>query len=159
MRNVCLFYSQDSKVIWLSNMADTFIEKFTRYAKACGLLFSWLCFSGADWLGRRTPVTWLFVYTLHVVFASSVCNLVAQSLLMFLTLARTVYFKEALSVLMLCAPCNRRRPFSYHTKMTDFEYFRVLLILSWKNKLSWSFLFRAVHMLVTCFFWVKPNMT
>ena len=26
-------------------------------------------------------------------------------------------FTEALSVLMLCAPNNRRRPFSYHTKM------------------------------------------
>ena len=24
---------------------------------------------------------------------------------------------------MLCAPSNRRRPFSYHTKMADFEYF------------------------------------
>ena len=33
---------------------------------------------------------------------------------------------EALSVLMLCAPSNCRRPFSYHTKMADFEYFRVL---------------------------------
>ena len=27
--------------------------------------------------------------------------------------------KEVLSVLMLCAPDNRRRPFSYHTKMAD----------------------------------------
>ena len=33
---------------------------------------------------------------------------------------------EALSVLMLCAPSKRQRPFSYHTKMADFEYFRVL---------------------------------
>ena len=38
--------------------------------------------------------------------------------------------KEALSVLMLCAPNNRQRPFSYHTKMADFEYFRVLSALS-----------------------------
>ena len=30
---------------------------------------------------------------------------------------------EALSVLMLCAPRNRRQPFSYHTKMADFEFF------------------------------------
>ena len=29
--------------------------------------------------------------------------------------------KEALSVLMLCALSTRRRPFSYHTKMADFE--------------------------------------
>ena len=28
--------------------------------------------------------------------------------------------KEALSVLMLCAASNRRRPFSNHTKMADF---------------------------------------
>ena len=43
--------------------------------------------------------------------------------------------KETLSVLMLCAPSNRRRPFSYHTKMADFEYFRVLSVFSW-NKLA-----------------------
>ena len=36
------------------------------------------------------------------------------------------YIKEALSVLMLCAPNNPRRPFLYHTKMADFEYFLVL---------------------------------
>ena len=36
------------------------------------------------------------------------------------------YIKEALSVLMLCAPDNRLRPLSYHTKMVDFEYFLVL---------------------------------
>ena len=29
--------------------------------------------------------------------------------------------KEALSVLMLCAPNNRWRPFTYHTKMADFS--------------------------------------
>ena len=38
--------------------------------------------------------------------------------------------KITLSVLMLCAPSNRRRPFSYHTKMADFEYFRVLSVSS-----------------------------
>ena len=36
-----------------------------------------------------------------------------------------------LSVLMLCAPSNPRRPFSYHTKMADFKYFRVLSVFSW----------------------------
>ena len=35
---------------------------------------------------------------------------------------------EALSILMLCAPNNRRRPFSYHMKMADFEHFRVLSV-------------------------------
>ena len=39
-------------------------------------------------------------------------------------------FTEALSVLMLCAPNNRRRPFSYHTKMADFEYLSVLSVFS-----------------------------
>ena len=37
---------------------------------------------------------------------------------------------EALSVLMLCALSNRRRPSSYRTKMADFEYFRVLSVFS-----------------------------
>ena len=32
-------------------------EKFTRCAKICGLLLL-LSFSGADWLGRQTPITW-----------------------------------------------------------------------------------------------------
>ena len=32
-------------------------EEFMRCAKVCGL-FSWLCFSDADWLGRQTPTTW-----------------------------------------------------------------------------------------------------
>ena len=30
--------------------------------------------------------------------------------------------KEALSLLMLCAPSNSQRPFSYHTIMADFEH-------------------------------------
>ena len=34
-----------------------FFEKFTRCAKVCGL-FSWFYFSGADWLGKQTAVTW-----------------------------------------------------------------------------------------------------
>ena len=38
-------------------------------------------------------------------------------------------------ILMLCAPSNRRRPFSYHTKMADFEYSCVLSVFSW-NKLT-----------------------
>ena len=36
--------------------------------------------------------------------------------------------KEVLSVLMLCAPRKRRRPFSYHTKMVDLKCFLVLSI-------------------------------
>ena len=34
-------------------------DKFTRCAKVCGLFFPLLlCFLGADWLGRETPITW-----------------------------------------------------------------------------------------------------
>ena len=52
-------YSIVIKIVWLSNMADTFFEKFTWYAKACGL-FSWsVCFADTDWLGRQTLITWL----------------------------------------------------------------------------------------------------
>ena len=40
---------------------------------------------------------------------------------------------KKLSVLMLCVPSSRRRPFLYHRKMADFEYFRLLSIFSWKN--------------------------
>ena len=36
---VCLFLSQNNKIEWLSKMADTFLEKFTRCAKVCGLFF------------------------------------------------------------------------------------------------------------------------
>ena len=58
MRNLGSFYSQNNKIEWLSNIADTFLfEKCTGCAKVCGL-FSWLCFMGADWLGRETLITW-----------------------------------------------------------------------------------------------------
>ena len=40
------------------------------------------------------------------------------------------HYQEALSVLMLCAPSNRRRPLYYHTKMADFGYFRILSVFS-----------------------------
>ena len=57
-RKICFFCSENNKIVRLSNMADTFWEKFTRYAKVCGLFFS-MCLSDADWLGRRTLITWL----------------------------------------------------------------------------------------------------
>ena len=41
-----------------------FFEKFTRCAKVCGL-FSWLCFSNADWLSRQTLITWLTLSLLY----------------------------------------------------------------------------------------------
>ena len=36
MREVCLLYSRNNKIVWLSNMADTF-TRFTRCTKVCGL--------------------------------------------------------------------------------------------------------------------------
>ena len=57
MWKVCLFYSEDYKVLWLSNMADMFLEKFTKCTKDCGV-FSWLCFRDVDWLGIQSPITW-----------------------------------------------------------------------------------------------------
>ena len=57
IRKGCLFYSQNNKIVWISKIADKFIEKFTRCAKVCGI-FSWMCFLRADWLGRQTPITW-----------------------------------------------------------------------------------------------------
>ena len=35
----CLFYSHNNKIVWLSNMEDTFLEKFTSCAKVCGICF------------------------------------------------------------------------------------------------------------------------
>ena len=34
---VCLFFSQNNKIVWLSNVVDTFLEKLKRCAKVCGL--------------------------------------------------------------------------------------------------------------------------
>ena len=42
-------------------------------------------------------------------------------------------FKEVLSLLMLCAPSNRRWPFSNHAKMVNFGYSRVLSVFSLKK--------------------------
>ena len=39
MWKVCLLYSQNNKIVWLSNMADTRFGKFTRCAKVCGRFF------------------------------------------------------------------------------------------------------------------------
>ena len=44
--------------------------------------------------------------------------------------------KDALSVLMFCEPNKRWQPFSYHTKMVDFEYFGVLSVFWRKKKLA-----------------------
>ena len=45
--------SHNNKIVWLSNMADTFVEKSSRYV---GFFFSWLCFSEtATWYRHPQP--------------------------------------------------------------------------------------------------------
>ena len=39
MRKVCLFCSQNNKILWLSNMAVTFLDKFTKSARVGGPYF------------------------------------------------------------------------------------------------------------------------
>ena len=56
MWKVYLFYSQNIKIVWLSNMSDTFYEKFT-VRKGLWAFFSGFFFSDADWLGRETAIT------------------------------------------------------------------------------------------------------
>ena len=53
---VCLFYSQNNKIFWWSNVRDTFSE-----LKVCGLS-SWFWFWDADhWLGRQAlQITWQY---------------------------------------------------------------------------------------------------
>ena len=47
---------QNNKIVWLSNMADTFVRSSWGVQRCVGF-FSWLCFLDADWLKRQTPVT------------------------------------------------------------------------------------------------------
>ena len=43
MQKVCSLYNQNNEIVQLSNMADTFYEKFMRCVKVCGLfLLDWL---------------------------------------------------------------------------------------------------------------------
>ena len=54
---VCFFSSQNNKIWWLSNVEGTSFEKWTGAQRFVDF-FSWLCFSDADWLGRKTVITW-----------------------------------------------------------------------------------------------------
>ena len=74
---------------------------------------------------RRPRSTRLFVYLFCTRIVQAECKIPD---------ARHCTFKEALSLLMLYAPSNHRRPFSCDTKMADFGYSRVLSVFSWKNK-------------------------
>ena len=64
--------TQNNNIVWLSNMADMFWREVHVVAKVCGLFFSWLCFSDADWLGRQSPIMWLLcTWVSHVHHFSS----------------------------------------------------------------------------------------
>ena len=57
MRKVCLFYSQNNNILWLSNMANTWIWDIHAFRQRIWALFlAVLCFSDADWLGRQTQM-------------------------------------------------------------------------------------------------------
>ena len=58
MWKVCLFYSENKKILWVSNMADTFLFWEIHEGRQGYGLFSWMCFLGDNWLGRQTPITW-----------------------------------------------------------------------------------------------------
>ena len=64
VRKVCWFYSQKNKIVWLSNMADTFVEKFMRCTKVCGLFFLDCAFQTLiGWAGKlRSHGIWYRSY-------------------------------------------------------------------------------------------------
>ena len=68
MRKVCLFYSQNNKSVWLSNMAETFFEEFTRCAKVCGLIFLdcavWVLTSCVG-INSDHMVFWMIIATIY----------------------------------------------------------------------------------------------
>ena len=46
---------------------ESFVGSFSRGGPwGRGWTFSWLCFSGTDWLGRRAPITWQLSYKNNV---------------------------------------------------------------------------------------------
>ena len=63
MQKVSLFYCQNNKIVWLSNMADTYFGGIQEVRKGMCFLFSWLCFSDTHSLGRQTPITHVWLWT------------------------------------------------------------------------------------------------
>ena len=97
------------------------------------------------------PISWLFCF-LHLGMTlsqvpSQGCGItyhrkVTEKIVADVYMYNSIYYilqikniseSDQLSVLMLCAPSNHRRPFSYHMKMADFEYFRVLSVYLWRK--------------------------
>ena len=58
MWKVCLCYSQNNKILWLSNTSNTFDGEIHAVRKSMLAFYSWLCYTGSDWLSRQTPITW-----------------------------------------------------------------------------------------------------
>ena len=53
MPKVCLFYSQNNKIVGLSNTTDMAVWEIDEVRKGIWALISWLCFLGVDWLGSK----------------------------------------------------------------------------------------------------------
>ena len=84
MWKVCLFYNQYNKISWLSNMADTFFEKFTKRAKVCGLFFLTVLFG--RWLAEQAICD-------HVVLLSDVSSVKTKWKSMKLQITLTVIYQ------------------------------------------------------------------
>ena len=57
-----LFYSQTNKIAWLSNMQTLFCWEIHKECNGMWAFFFFLWyvgFSGADWLVKQTPLTWV----------------------------------------------------------------------------------------------------
>ena len=71
-----------------------------------------------------------FYLSSHVFHSGSSVSSGVERVLVLVKTVTELIIKEALLLLMLRAPSNRRRPFSYLTKMANFEYSRVLSVSS-----------------------------
>ena len=58
MRKFCLYYSQNNKIVWLSNMETHFLEKFTRCTKVCGLFILDCAFWASKLWSHGYELTW-----------------------------------------------------------------------------------------------------
>ena len=56
-RKVCLLYDQNKKDFVIIKHRRHILEKYIGAQRFVGF-FSWLCYSGADWLGWQTLITW-----------------------------------------------------------------------------------------------------
>ena len=74
MLNVCLFYGQNNKIVWLSNIAD---EEFTRCAKVCGLFFFIMLFrcwlAGQANFDHMVQVVWDHAGAARIIYFSNTC--------------------------------------------------------------------------------------